>query len=599
MGYCRGVPAKVLSAIFLFYFSSIMKRQILSILLILGLIAPVMGKSRKVVIKIMETTDIHGNFFGYDFKENHPLEGGLPQVASYVRSQRDSLGKENCILVDAGDVLQGQPCVYYTNFIDTKSPHLASEMMNFMGYDAAAFGNHDIEAGHPVFNRWVADCSFPVLGANILSKANGKPYAKPYCIVEREGVKIAILGMITPAIPMWLPEKLWQGLQFEDMVESAKKWVPFILEKEKPDVMVGLFHCGLKSHGQNGYNENPAEEIARNIPGLDILFYGHDHQAYCQQVTNNVSGNNVWLLNAGGETVHAAEAILTCSVDDGNVTDKKIAGKLVSVKGMKPDEAFLERFKNKQEEVQKFVSEEIGTLDKPIYGADYFFGNSTIGDLMHHVQFQQMKANISLVTPLVYDDVVKAGKVAVRDIFTLYQFENMINVFELTGKEVRDALEYSYSRWVNTMKSPDDHALNIRMQEGRKARIAAATFCLMSAAGISYEVDLSQPVGKRVHILKMRDGSPFSLDKTYRVAVNSYVGSGGCGLLTEGTGLSMSELRSRMKETSDHEFRYYIIDFFRSSKGPLQITPLSDWKFVPDSLVKKALESDRKLLFGE
>lgn len=266
---------------------------------------------------------------------------------------------------------------------------------------------------------------------------------------------------------------------------------------------------------------------------------------------------------------------------------------------MKPDEAFLERFKNKQEEVQKFVSEEIGTLDKPIYGADYFFGNSTIGDLMHHVQFQQMKANISLVTPLVYDDVVKAGKVAVRDIFTLYQFENMINVFELTGKEVRDALEYSYSRWVNTMKSPDDHALNIRMQEGRKARIAAATFCLMSAAGISYEVDLSQPVGKRVHILKMRDGSPFSLDKTYRVAVNSYVGSGGCGLLTEGTGLSMSELRSRMKETSDHEFRYYIIDFFRSSKGPLQITPLSDWKFVPDSLVKKALESDRKLLFGE
>lgn len=306
-----------------FLFSSIMKRQILSILLILGLIAPVMGKSRKVVIKIMETTDIHGNFFGYDFKENHPLEGGLPQVASYVRSQRDSLGKENCILVDAGDVLQGQPCVYYTNFIDTKSPHLASEMMNFMGYDAAAFGNHDIEAGHPVFNRWVADCSFPVLGANILSKANGKPYAKPYCIVEREGVKIAILGMITPAIPMWLPEKLWQGLQFEDMVESAKKWVPFILEKEKPDVMVGLFHCGLKSHGQNGYNENPAEEIARNIPGLDILFYGHDHQAYCQQVTNNVSGNNVWLLNAGGETVHVAEAILTCSVDDGNVTDKK------------------------------------------------------------------------------------------------------------------------------------------------------------------------------------------------------------------------------------------------------------------------------------
>ena len=101
-----------------------------------------------------------------------------------------------------------------------------------------------------------------------------------------------------------------------------------------------------------------------------------------------------------------------------------------------------------------------------------------MGDLMHHVQFKQMKADISLVTPLVYDDVVKPGKVAVRDIFVLYQYENMINVFELTGKEVRDALEYSYSRWVNTMKSTDDHALNIRMQEGKKARIGTATSVL-------------------------------------------------------------------------------------------------------------------------
>ncbi len=91
------------------------KKRIISILLILGLLVPVMGKSRKVVIKIMETTDVHGNFFGYNFKENHPLEGGFPQVSAYVNSQRDSLGKENCILIDAGDILQGQPCVYYLN----------------------------------------------------------------------------------------------------------------------------------------------------------------------------------------------------------------------------------------------------------------------------------------------------------------------------------------------------------------------------------------------------------------------------------------------------------------------------------------------------
>ena len=244
-----------------------MKKRIISILLILGLLVPVMGKSRKVVIKIMETTDVHGNFFGYNFKENHPLEGGFPQVSAYVNSQRDSLGKENCILIDAGDILQGQPCVYYTNFIDTNSPHLTSETMNFMGYDAAAFGNHDIEAGHPVFNRWVADCKFPVLGANIISKATGEPYAKPYCIIEREGVKIAILGMVTPAIPMWLPEKLWQGLQFEDMVKSARKWVPLILEKEKPDVVVNF---AAESHVDRSITD-PEAFVRTNVMGTTTL----------------------------------------------------------------------------------------------------------------------------------------------------------------------------------------------------------------------------------------------------------------------------------------------------------------------------------------
>lgn len=109
-------------------------------------------------------------------------------------------------MVDNGDILQGQPTAYYYNFIDTVSTHVVAEIQNFMGYAVGNMGNHDVETGHAVYDRWIKQCKFPVLGANIVDNATGKPYLKPYEIINRDGVKIAILGMITPAIPSWLPE---------------------------------------------------------------------------------------------------------------------------------------------------------------------------------------------------------------------------------------------------------------------------------------------------------------------------------------------------------------------------------------------------------
>lgn len=554
------------------------------------------GTTKEVTLKLIETTDVHGNFFSYDFINNRPLDGGLSHVASYVKEQRSLLGDDLCLLFDAGDILQGQPCVYYTNFIDTLNTHLTSDMMNFMGYDAACFGNHDIEAGHPAFDRWTNDSSFPILGANILSVTNNQPYAKPYCIFEREGVKIAVLGMITPAIPMWLPETLWSGLRFEDMVACARKWIPLIQETEKPDILVGLFHTGLKGAGINGFNENTAEEIALTIPGIDLIFYGHDHRGHCQEVTNRISGKPVWLLNAGGETNHVAEASLTFSIKDGKVTGRQIKGSLVSMDAYKPDSAFTANYKEKWEEVQAFVSERIGSLAKPIETLDYFFGPSAMADLLHHAQLSQVEADISLVTPLTFNEVINAGDIYVKDIFKLYRYENRINVFQLTGKEIVGALERSYSLWSRTMASPEEHALPIRYREEKRAQLDAPTFYLLSAAGISYEVDLTQPNGEKVKITRMKDGTDFQTDKTYRVAVNSYIGSGGGGLLTEGSGITLEDLPSRIIATSDKDLRNYVIEYFRRHHSPVEVLPLSDWKFVPENLVKEALERDRKIL---
>ena len=223
--------------------------------------------TEEITIKLLETSDVHGAYFPYDFIARHPLKGSLARVSTYVNEQRKQYG-DNVLLMDNGDILQGQPIAYYYNFIDTASTHVCAAMLNYMKYDIGNMGNHDIETGHAVYDRWASQCSFPVLGANIIRQDTDKPYLPPYHIFEREGIRIAVLGMITPAIPSWLPEKMWSGLWFEDMETCARRWVETIRETEHPDVLVGLFHAGPEGNLLDNVVENASEAVARNIPGL-------------------------------------------------------------------------------------------------------------------------------------------------------------------------------------------------------------------------------------------------------------------------------------------------------------------------------------------
>ena len=189
--------------------------NIKAIVLTAGLttILPAMAKQNTVNLRIIETSDVHGCFFPYDYIENTPMEGSLARVSSYVKQLRKQYG-DNLILLENGDILQGQPTCYYTNFIQPSLPNAAAEIVNWLGYDAQAIGNHDVETGHQVYDKWISELNCPVLGANIIDKATGQPYVKPYTIIERQGVKVAVIGMITPALPNWLTEKLWSGLYF-------------------------------------------------------------------------------------------------------------------------------------------------------------------------------------------------------------------------------------------------------------------------------------------------------------------------------------------------------------------------------------------------
>lgn len=567
--------------------------------LLFCLILSVAAQEKVVKLKIVETSDVHGNYYPYNFITRHEWKGSLARIYSFVQKEREQY-KENLILLDNGDILQGQPTAYYYNYIDTVSPHLCSEMMNFMKYDAGNMGNHDVETGRAVFDRWIATCDFPVLGANIIDMSTGKPHLASYKVLERDGVKIVVLGMITPAIPAWLSENLWKGLRFDDMEETARKWMKIIREKENPDLVIGLFHAGQEAFKMSGkYNENASLNVAKNVPGFDIVLMGHDHARECKKVMN-VAGDSVLIIDPASNGIVLSNVDVTLKLKDGKVQSKDVKGELTETEAYGISEDFMKRFAPQYETVQKFVSKKIGTFTESISTHPAFFGPSAFIDLIHTLQLDITGADISFAAPLSFDAEIKKGDVFVSDMFNLYKYENMLYVMTLSGKEIKDFLEMSYYMWTNRMKSPEDHLLWFKKKPRKGAEDRASfqnfSFNFDSASGIIYTVDVTKPQGEKITITSMADGSPFRMDKIYKVALNSYRGNGGGELLTKGSGIPQEDLKDRIIFSTDKDLRFYLMNYIEK-KGTMNPKALNQWKFVPEKWTVPAAQRDSEYLF--
>ncbi len=574
----------------------IRKILILSIVFIMALTA----LSHTSHVKIIYTTDVHGCFFPTDFITRQPTSGSLARVYTAVDSLRQSFGNDHIVLLDNGDILQGQPAAYYYNFIDTTSTHITSEIFDFMAYDAASVGNHDIETGHAVYDRWRASTRTPLLAANVIDCYTGFPYFQPYITLYRDGLKIAVLGMISPAIPAWLPENLWTGLRFDDIESSAKYWLEVIRKNENPDIIIGLFHSGHDaSKMTGGYIENASMLVAKNTPGFDAILMGHDHQQHLSYITHHDNHKTCVINPANNAQAIGIIDITTTRQPDGVISDKVIEGSIMDISHLEPSQAFMTLFAKQSNDIMNFVSRPLGNVTDSLHTRDAFFGASSFMTLLHDLQLEISGADISFAAPLSFDATIAKGTLHVSDMFTLYKYENMLYTMRLTGLEIKNYLEESYALWTNQISSDQPHLINFASDNPSPSdnRLRHPTYNFDSAAGIIYTVDVTKPKGKKITIISMYDGTPFLFDRNYSVAINSYRANGGGNLLTDGAGIPIKELKSRIISATENDLRYYLL---KAVEQRGIITPRVDknWHFIPTDIASSAINVDRQILFS-
>ncbi len=499
---------------------------------------------KETTLTLLETTDTHGR---YDEFANDAL---------IIKQMKAELG-DRLILLDNGDNLQGSVFQYCSNQ-DAEHPNLVSEVLNYFPYDAVCVGNHDIEAGRKGFDRVYSEAKMPVLAANVIDESTGEPYFTPYIILNRDGFKIAVLGLLTPYVVTWVPDRLRPGLRFEQLEAAAEKWVKIIQEKEHPDLMVGLFHSGYEPQVQNlppdhplG-RENATKWVAENVPGFDIIFYGHDHRSKAEKLTN-INGDPVYVLNSGNRGMGLALAEVT--LKKGQKPNINVS--LMLTDHENKDEAFLAMLQPYLDRAESYKQRKVAELPVSISTDDAFKGSCLWVDEIHRCQFETAEAegihaDISMAAPLSGGKSLEAGMLKVSDFFTWYPFENSLAVMALTGKEVKAFLEYGYE-----MKSP--------------------IYNFDSGAGLIYEVTDKKPMGERIKIISMADGTPFDMDKTYNVVMNSYRSMGGGNHLINGVGWAQEEIKDHVVWQSDRDLRSIFIDW-ATKKGVLDTEPLNCWK---------------------
>lgn len=512
---------------------------------------------------MLHTSDLHGHVDPTDLPAGRDFGEGLARIATAVRAARAE-GRP-LLLLDSGDTIQGsstQALVFSGAIPAAGDPTVRA--MNLLVYDAMAVGNHEFDFGRERLEKSRREATFPWLSANIVGE-DGKPAFAPYVVKTVAGVRVGILGLTTPTVPMWESPGHVKGLKFLDAVDTARRFVPTLRGKEKCDVVLVLAHLGFERNLETGKDadstpgENQAYAIASEVPGIDLLLTGHTHS-----VIEPRRLGQTWVSQPGrfGNTLTRFD--LTLEKAGGLFRVASVAGKNLPMKGVTPDPQIVQAVASEQAAAVRVLSETVATLEQPVSARAARTGDTGLLDWLHAVQREQGKADLSFASflPGSLPDW-PAGPLTIGQIWAFYPYENKLVTVRATGRQVREALEVA-ARCVS----------GIAIQDGRpvwQRNTAVWGYNCDTLDGAEYAIDPTRPEGGRVLFLR-RDGRPVRDEDTFAVAINSYraAGGGGYGVWRD---------CPRVLESADSLRDLLIADAHR--KKTLRLEPNQNWFLAP------------------
>jgi 2',3'-cyclic-nucleotide 2'-phosphodiesterase / 3'-nucleotidase len=518
-------------------------------------------------ITILSTTDLHGNILPVDYYTNKRDERGLAKVATIIKKARAE--NPNLLLVDSGDTIQGTPLVYYHNKKNNEPPDPMMLVMSGLKFDAMTVGNHEYNFGLKVLEKARSEAKFPWISANTYRKGTEQTQYEPYVVREVSGVRVGILGLTTPGIPYWENMENYAGLEFREPVAEAKKWVARLREQEHVDLVIISMHMGLERDLRTGEmwvglvpNENAAISIAEQVPGVDVILMGHTHRE-----VPSLYINRVLLTQADRWGSRVARVDVYMEKPDEAVggrwrVEARSARTIPVDERVEPDAEVLKLVEPYDRETQSWLGRIIGESPADLSATDARLRDTAILDLIHRVQLEAGKADVSMAASFNQQARIPKGPVTVRDIAGLYEYENTLVVLEVTGQQLKEALEHS-------AKYFRDYVPNKRAADLIDERIPGYNFD--TAEGVTYDLDISKPKGQRIQNLRFK-GQPIARAQKLRLATNNYRVNGGGGYTMY--------RNAPVLYRSGEEIRELIIEWVERHKR-IPAEPTNNWRLLP------------------
>jgi len=544
--------------------------------------------SQGKTITVFFTNDEHGSLLPKDYAYNKIRDNSMASIASLIKKYRAQF--PHSILLSGGDTFQGNPAAFYYHYIDSTKSYPLLDAMNLLEYDGFVIGNHDVEQGVPFLKKIAEKADFPFLSANAFIIGTDSTAFQPYIIKTIDGIKMAILGLTTPGIPLWLDQSLYKNIEFRDMTESAKFWLKKIKTEHQPDIIIGLFHSGLNEEWDKEYCEqrdiplaNASYQTAQECQEFDLIITGHSHRLVNdtineefedKQVSNTIGRVKVTQAKAYCQYLGISHIVLEKN-EAGNYYVDTVMIETVSSKELPPDSAFMEKFNYVNEDLDKYMTKVLTHLTIENFSSPGVIQDLALTDLIHRAQLKASKADLSIASNFSPYQQLKSGPVTVSDIFQLYKYENTLITTELSGKQIKDYLEFN-SRYYHQVP---ENAQTVSYKETINQDIRSYNFDTFE--GLAYTIDISKPIGERICIDSLTNGEKFQMEKKYTVAMNNYRFNGGGGFISS---LNLNNL-PKLNESS-YFIRDIIIDYL-SEKQNLTVEANSNWKIIPENLTWK------------